>query len=103
MMQREFLLLCFANLGVTGVWQPQSKVVFDVCVVDTETQSYVQLVNHVKLPNKWSKPYTEVMGCIQTCHFVWITCEVMEWFWHGRWCRCGHGHEVVLLVIILII
>jgi hypothetical protein len=32
----------FADLGVRGVWQPQSEALFDVRVVDTDAQSYVQ-------------------------------------------------------------
>ncbi len=31
-----------ADLGVRGVWQPQSEALFDVRVVDTDAQSYVQ-------------------------------------------------------------
>ena len=31
-----------ADLGVRGVWQPQAEALFDVRVVDTDTQSYVQ-------------------------------------------------------------
>ena len=30
------------DLGVRGVWQPQTEALFDVRVVDTDTQSYVQ-------------------------------------------------------------
>ena len=30
-----------ADLGVRGVWQPQSEALFDVCVVDTDAQSYI--------------------------------------------------------------
>jgi len=26
--------------GVRGVWQPQAEALFDVCVVDTDAQSY---------------------------------------------------------------
>ena len=29
-----------ADLGVRGVWQPQTEALFDVCVVDTDAQSY---------------------------------------------------------------
>ena len=29
-----------ADLQVRGVWQPQVDVLFDVCVVDTDTPSY---------------------------------------------------------------
>ena len=31
-----------ADLGVRGVWQPQTEALFDVRVVDTDAQSYVQ-------------------------------------------------------------
>ena len=31
-----------ADLGVRGVWQPQTEALFDVCVTDTDTQSYAQ-------------------------------------------------------------
>ena len=31
-----------ADLGVRGVWQPQAEALFDVRVVDTDAQSYVQ-------------------------------------------------------------
>ena len=30
-----------ADLGVRGVWQPQGEALFDVCVVDTDAQSYI--------------------------------------------------------------
>ena len=31
-----------ADLGVRGVWQPQSEALLDVCVIDTDAQSYDQ-------------------------------------------------------------
>ena len=30
-----------AHLSVQGVWSPQAEVLFDVCVVETEVQSYL--------------------------------------------------------------
>ena len=30
-----------ADLGVRGVWSPQSEALFDICVIDTDTQSYL--------------------------------------------------------------
>ena len=30
-----------ADLGVRGVWSPQPLVLFDICVTDTNAQSYV--------------------------------------------------------------
>ena len=31
-----------ADLGVRGVWQPQTEALFDIRVVDTDTQSYTE-------------------------------------------------------------
>ena len=31
-----------ADLGVRGVWQPQTEALFDICVIDTDAQSHVQ-------------------------------------------------------------
>ena len=102
-----------ADLGVRGVWQPQTEALFDVRVVDTDAQSYahrtvsavlstaekekkrkythaaqarhasfspfVVSVDGVmawearftvpfadRLSTRWSKPYSEVMGWLQT-------------------------------------
>ena len=103
-----------ADLGVRGVWQPQTEALFNVCVVDTDAQSYahrtvsavlstaekekkrkythaaqarhasffpfVASVEGVmaregrftvqrfadRLSTRWSKPYSEVMGWLQT-------------------------------------
>jgi len=30
-----------ADLGIRGVWSPQSKVLFDIRVCNTDTQSYL--------------------------------------------------------------
>ena len=29
-----------ADLGIRGVWQPQAEALFDICVIDTDAQSY---------------------------------------------------------------
>ena len=29
-----------ADFGVHGVWSPQSEALFDICVTDTDTQSF---------------------------------------------------------------
>ena len=29
-----------ADLGIHGVWQPQAEALFDICVIDTDAQSY---------------------------------------------------------------
>ena len=34
------VLLLTANLGFMGYGQPQTKALFDVCVIDTDTRSY---------------------------------------------------------------
>ena len=34
------LLALVADFGVRGIWQPQAEALFDVCVVDTDAQSY---------------------------------------------------------------
>ena len=31
---------CRLNLCVQGVWVPQVEVLFDICLIDTETQSF---------------------------------------------------------------
>ena len=31
-----------ADLGISGVWQPQTEALFDTHVNDTDTQSYIQ-------------------------------------------------------------
>ena len=31
-----------ADLGVRGVWQPQTEALFDIRVVDTDAQSYTE-------------------------------------------------------------
>ena len=28
------------DLGIRGVWQPQAEALFDICVIDTDAQSY---------------------------------------------------------------
>ena len=28
-----------ADLGICGVWQPQAEALFDICMIDTDTQS----------------------------------------------------------------
>ena len=35
------ILALIADLSVRGVWQPQTAVLFNVCIVDTDTQSYL--------------------------------------------------------------
>ena len=34
------ILALIVELGVKGVWQPQSEVIFDIQIVDTDAQSY---------------------------------------------------------------
>ena len=34
------ILALVVELGVKGVWQPQSEVIFDIQIVDTDAQSY---------------------------------------------------------------
>ena len=29
-----------ADLGIRGVWQPQAEALFDICMIDTDAQSY---------------------------------------------------------------
>ena len=128
------------------MWQPQSEALFDIRVVDTDTQSYAcrsvsavlsaaerekkRKYSHAaqarhasfspfvvsvdgllarearftvqrfadRLSTKWSKPYSEVMGWLQTrlsfaifratnqyvrgSRLKWIKTEVEEWYQH---------------------
>ena len=34
-------MLLIADLGVRGVWQPQTMALFDLCVIDTDAKSYL--------------------------------------------------------------
>ena len=34
-------MLVIADLGVRGVWLPQSEALFDIPIIDTDTQSYL--------------------------------------------------------------
>jgi len=56
-----------ADFGVRGVWQPQTEVLFDVRVVDTDTQSYAhRTVSAVLLTaEKEKRKYTHAA---QVCH-----------------------------------
>ena len=71
-----------ANLGVRGVWQPQSEALFDICVVDTDAQSYAcRSVSAILSASE--REEKEVFSCSKsTACILYPFCSVSRWS-HG--------------------
>ena len=60
-------LAIIADLGVRGVWQPQAEALFDIRVIDTDSQSHAHRSVNAELAaaEKEKKRYTQAP---QACH-----------------------------------
>ena len=47
-----------ADMTICGIWMPQAEVLFDVCVIDTDAQSYCNECQekHYRQPRKRRRP-----------------------------------------------
>ena len=69
-----------ADLGVRGVWQPQTEALFDVRVIDTDTQSYVQRAVSSVLATAESGKKTKICtGITGTPCIVFALCAFGRW------------------------
>ena len=57
-----------ADLGVRGVWQPQTEALFDVHVVDTDAQSYAHRTVSAVLSTAEKEKKRKYTHAAQACH-----------------------------------
>ena len=75
-----------ADLCVRGAWEPQTEVLFDVRVVDTDAQSYRARTPHDVLSTAEGKKKRKYLQACQDrcatftplCVCLWMACSVLK-------------------------
>ena len=67
-----------ADLGVCGVWSPQSEALFDTCVIDIDTQSYLTTTPNLVLfrAKGEKKQKYSAANTVQRAHFTLLCFSV---------------------------